>query len=233
MIGLIGAMPMEVEPLIKRLEDHHCEQAGPFEFHLGMLAGAEAVVMCCGISKVNAAMSTQALLMRYQPERIIHLGVGGGLIRGLDVCDVVVARDCIQYDVDTSVLGDPPGFVSTVDRIDFPCDPQMTAGILRAGAALRKKGRKVLEARVATGDRFLSDSDEKRKIVEEFGALLCDQESCAVAQVCFVNGVPFAVVRAVSDASDGEHAAEYANYMPKAAKIAADLVWKYLANIYK
>jgi len=228
MIGLIGAMPMEVEPLIQRMTDRRMEQDGPHRFYAGSLAGVEVAVLCCGISKVNAAMGAQALVSKYRPELVLHVGVGGALVKGLDVGDVVVAGDCVQYDVDTTALGDPLGFVSTVRKITFPCDRDAVHGILAAADRMRRKGRRVIEGRVATGDRFLTRAEEKQEIVREFGAFLCDQESCAIAQVCHVHGTPCAVIRAVSDASDGQHASEYENHAPLAAKNAAELAWKYL-----
>ena len=164
----------------------------------------------------------------------IHIkehGEDGALVKGLDVGDIVVAGDCVQYDVDTTALGDPPGFVSTVRKITFPCDRDAVRGILAAADRMRRKGRRVIEGRVATGDRFLTRAEEKQEIVREFGAFLCDQESCAIAQVCHVHGTPCAVIRAVSDASDGQHASEYENHAPLAAKNAAELAWKYLENL--
>lgn len=231
MIGLIGAMPMEVEPLIRRMTDCRQEQAGPHSFCVGFLSGVEVAVLCCGVSKVNAAMGAQALIMKYNPELVLHVGVGGALVKGLDVGDIVVAGDCVQYDVDTTALGDPPGFVSTVKMITFPCDRDAVRGILAAADRMRRKGRRVIEGRVATGDRFLTRGEDKRAIVYEFGAFICDQESCAIAQVCHVYGTPCAVIRAVSDASDGEHAREYENHAPMAARNAAELAWKYLENL--
>ena len=232
MIGLIGAMPMEVEPLIRRMSGVQRRKAGPFEICIGRMAGTDAAVLCCGVGKVNAALGAQALILEARPELVLHIGVGGSLVPGLDIGDVVVAGDCVQYDVDTTALGDPLGFVSTVECITFPCDREAVKAILAAGDFLRKRGRRVIEGRVATGDRFLTASDEKRSIVYEFGAFTCDQESCAIAQACLLYETPCAVIRAVSDASDGINAGEYENHAPKAAKTAAELAWKFLENCY-
>ena len=227
-IGLIGAMPMEVAPVLARLERAREERIGPSQCWLGALEGAEVVVECCGIGKVNAAMGAQAMLQAYRINRVVHLGVGGALSGGLRVGDVVVAEGCVQYDVDTTALGDLPGFVSTVEKIVFDCDAQMRKEILAAAEAMPDRSFDVRSGVVATGDRFLTRAEEKRKIVQAFHALICDQESCAIAQVCGVNGVPMAVIRAVSDAADGAHAEEFARYAQLAVQNGFSVLLRYL-----
>lgn len=224
-IALVGAMPMEVEPYLTRIGDARREECGPFAFHLGTACGVPVAVLCCGIGKVNAAMAVQALIDRLAPGLVLHSGVGGSLTAGLRLLDALIARDCVQYDVDTTALGDPPGMISTIDRISLPCDAAVADGLM---AAAKEAGANAKFGRVATGDRFLSSAEEKRGIAEAFGALTCDQESAAIAQVCFVHNVPCGVVRAVSDATDGAHGDEFKVYAPRAAEIAAGIVWRFL-----
>lgn len=230
-VGLIGAMPIELEPLMAQLEDAREEHVGPLTFHLGRIAGVDVVVGCCGIGKVNAAMGAQAMLQEYHPRKVIHVGVGGGLIGRLKVGDVVIASGCVQYDVDTTALGDPPGFVSTVNKIEFECDRDVREDILAAANGMTERRFELFSGRVATGDRFLTRRQEKQRIVDDFSALTCDQESCAIAQVCCIHGAPVAVIRAVSDASDDVHADEYANFASAAAGNAASVALRYLESL--
>ena len=223
--GIIGAMPSEAELLKGQMEDL-CEiKIGRLTFWEGLLCGQDAVIAVCGIGKVNAAMAVQALIGRLAPGLVLHSGVGGSLTAGLGLLDALIARDCVQYDVDTTALGDPPGMISTIDRVSLPCDAAVADGLM---AAAREAGASAKFGRVATGDRFLSSAEEKRGIAEAFGALTCDQESAAIAQVCFVHNVPCGVVRAVSDATDGAHGDEFKVYAPRAAEIAAGIVWRFL-----
>ena len=127
-------------------------------------------------------------------------------------------------------MGGPLGRISTIDRIELPCDPRVAEKLLTAAREVLPEGNRAVLGRVATGDRFLDAGEVKRQIVRDFGAQLCDQESCAVAQVCFVNGVPCGVVRAVSDATDSDHQAEYEQFSDSAAATAAGIIWKYLEN---
>lgn len=232
-IGLIGAMPMEVAPFLERLENVREEFEGPLKFYTGNLCDVPAVVGCCGISKVNAAMGTQAMIQKYHPRLIIHTGVGGALSEQLKIGDVVVAQGCVQYDVDTTAIGDPVGFVSTVNRILFECDAELSGAIIDACRLSEARSFAVHSGVVSTGDRFLNCGEDKRWVADTFGALTCDQESCAVVQVCAVNRTPAAVVRAVSDASDGAHAAEYETYMPVAAQNAASAAMWFMEKFGK
>ena len=162
-IALVGAMPMEVEPYLTRIGDARREECGPFAFHLGTACGVPVAVLCCGIGKVNAAMAVQALIGRLAPGLVLHSGVGGSLTAGLGLLDALIARDCVQYDVDTTALGDPPGMISTIDRVSLPCDAAVADGLM---AAAREAGASAKFGRVATGDRFLSAAEEKRGIAE-------------------------------------------------------------------
>ncbi len=224
-VALVGAMPMEVAPYLQRMQDVRCEDLGPFAFHCGTAFGVPVVAMQCGVGKVNAAMAAQALIERCAPALVLHTGVGGSLTGALGLLDALIARDCVQYDVDTTALGDPPGMISTIERVSLPCDAGVAAGLLDAAAAC---GIRALPGRAATGDRFLTAAAEKRAIAERFGALTCDQESAAIAQVCYVHRVPCGIVRAVSDATDGAHGEEFGSFAPRAAELAAAIAWRFL-----
>ena len=227
-IGLIGAMSKEIAPLLVGMEDRREERVGTFVFHIGTLRGVPAIVCCCGVGKVNAAMGAQTMLLHYAPRFVLHLGVGGSLTERLRVGDVVAARDCVQYDIDVSALGEPLGLVSGPERIDFPCNARAAEQICIAAQEHRAAGFNVVIGRVATGDRFLTKAEDKAFIVENFGALTCDQESCAIAQACYINETPFAVIRAVSDASDGAHGEEFRQNVGRVSDIAADIALEFL-----
>ena len=229
-IGLIGAMQKEIAPYLEWMDGTEEVRVGPHRFWLGEAFGLSVAVGCCGIGKVNAAMGTQAMLLGCRPGMVLHAGVGGALVDGLRVGDAVVACDCVQYDVDTTAIGDPLGMISTIDRIELPCDPLISGTLLTAAREVLPEVNRAVLGRIATGDRFLGAGEVKRQIVRDFGAQLCDQESCAVAQVCFVNGVPCGVVRMVSDATDGNHQAEYEQFSDCAAATAAGIIWKFLEN---
>lgn len=136
MIGIIGAMDIEVDLLKAQMQEPQTKTVSGISFVQGLLCGRPAVVARCGVGKVNAAVCAQTMILNYAPESVINTGVAGSLSNTFDIGDVVVADYVVQGDVDTTALGDPPGFISTVDIIKIPCSPSVRGGLLEAGTAL-------------------------------------------------------------------------------------------------
>ena len=225
MIGIIGAMAIEVAPLLSELLDPQEDILSGRTFHRGIMRGHEAVVVQCGVGKVNAAMCTEALILTYRPSLVINVGVAGALTGALRVGDVAVAKDLVQYDVDTTAVGDPLGLVSTVNRIDFPCAEWAVKKIMCAAGEMDIRASVV---RIASGDRFNDDPQTTRLITEYFHAEACEMEACPIGQVCLVNGVECAVIRGISDSTEGVHSDEYSQFNAFAAERAAGLLLSFL-----
>ena len=214
-IGIIGAMDAEVESLVGILENKKIEKVGSIDFYSGHLFEKEVVVAKCGIGKVFAAICAEAMILKYSPSLIVNTGVGGALGRGISTTDVVIADKLCQHDMDTSAIGDPKGLVSGINKIYFEADPRAIKILTEAANSLSVRS---FVGTVATGDKFIADPTDKANIVSEFSAISCEMEGCAIAQVAYVNGVPFAVVRAISDSADGEATMDYPTFLPVAAK---------------
>ncbi|MBQ2794255.1 MAG: 5'-methylthioadenosine/adenosylhomocysteine nucleosidase [Clostridia bacterium] len=219
-IGVIGAMDPEVDELVARLSGLKSETVGSVTFHSGELLGKRVVIAKCGIGKVFAAIATEAMILKYSPRLIVNTGVGGAASAGLSPLDVVIADRLCQHDMDTSAIGDPKGLVSGINLIYFEADSRAVE-ILTAAAEKMGVGYSV--GAIATGDKFVSSLEEKTRINTDFGAVACEMEGCAVAQVALVNGVKFAVVRAISDSADGSASMEYSKFLPEAARISTAL----------
>lgn len=162
-------------------------------------------ILACigGVSKVNAAMATQILCMKYGVDLVLNSGVAG-CFTDLPLAALVVASDLVQHDVDTSAAGDPPGLVSTVNRISFPVwEPELCVELLA------QAGFDAVMGRVATSDSFLAHGERIDYIRETFDPLLAEMEGCAAAQVCLRNGVKFVALKSVSDHMSAE---EYADF---------------------
>ncbi len=219
-IGIIGAMEPEVADLIARLDGHTERTVSGVVFHSGILLGKRAVIARCGVGKVFAAICTEAMILEYSPELIINTGVGGAVADGLKTGDIVIASELCQHDMDTSPIGDPVGLISGINKIYFEADRRACELLLSSARAL---GLSASLGRIATGDRFVASREEKRRIREVFAADVCEMEGGAVAHTAFVNGTPFAIVRAISDSADGEAAMDYPTFLPLAAKRSAQL----------
>lgn len=189
-VALQFAMPVEFRALpgAGELEPFETVSGVPF-FDLG-----EGLTACVGgVSKVNAAMASEILCLKYGVDLILNAGIAG-CATDLPTGTLVVAREFVQHDVDTSGAGDPLGMVSTVNRTEFP-----TWAPERCAALLRRLGYEAVLGRVATGDWFAVKGDRSAWIRDTFHPDLVEMEGCAIAQVCLRNGVGFAALKSVSD----------------------------------
>lgn len=228
-IGIIGALDKEVEILVESLEGHEVEAAGSVEFHTGRLFGRSVAVARCGVGKVFAAICAQTMIIKYSPKLIVNTGVGGALASSLAVTDTVIADRLVQHDMDTSAIGDPKGLVSGINKVWFETDKEAN-GILSLAA--EELGIRALTGAIASGDKFIASADDKKRIVDEFGACACEMEGAAIAQTAYVNGVRFAVIRAISDTADESSGMTYQEFMPIAARNSARLALALVKNIH-
>ena len=219
-IGIIGAMEPEVQAIIATLEEKESETVSGITFHTGKIGEKSVAVAKCGIGKVFAALCTEIMILKYAPNLLVNTGVGGALASGITTCDIVIASDLCQHDMDTSAIGDPKGLVSGINMIYFEADKRATQILLSNAKDLGLNARL---GRIASGDKFIASKEDKTRIVTDFSADACEMEGCAIAQTAFVNGTPFAVVRAISDSADGEATMDYPTFLPLAARNSTNL----------
>jgi adenosylhomocysteine nucleosidase len=219
-IAVIGAMEPEVEALISALEDEKSDTVSGITVHTGSIYGKRVAVAKCGIGKVFAAICAQTLILNYSPDLIVNTGVGGALRSGITTGDIVIADSLCQHDMDTSAIGDPKGLVSGINMIYFDADKRAVDILLASAGEL---GLKATKGRIASGDKFIASKEDKARIIADFSADACEMEGCAIAQTAYVNGTPFAVVRAISDSADGEATMDYPTFLPIAARNSTNL----------
>lgn len=228
MIGIIGALDIELERLIDAMQEPVHREISGVPFTCGKLLGTDVVIARAGVGKVNAAVCAQTMALIYEPELIINSGVSGALSPELRVGDVVIGTDVVQHDVDTTALGDEPGFVSTVDRLSFPLDNFASTAI---AAAAEELGIRAVRGRIASGDQFVASTERKEEIVRLFSAVTCEMEAGAIAHVCFLNRIPCAVIRSISDGGNEEAPMSYEEFLPLAAKNSSELTLAYLKSL--
>ena len=225
-IGIIGAMDAEVEALIAAMRDRATEVVGGIEFNTGIISGKRVALAKCGVGKVFAAMCASVMALKYSPSLIVNTGVGGAADVNLRANDVVFADKLLQYDMDTSAVGDPVGLISGINKIYFESDPR-AVGILEEAAKELSVSYKV--GTVATGDRFVAEPEEKLMLAKRFGAVACEMEGGAIAHVAYVNSIPFAVVRAISDSVFGDASVDFMKFLKTAAEVSSKLTMKLIA----
>ncbi len=227
--GVIGAVRDEVSLLFEALRDSgepvRVSYRGNLEVHEGVLGGTPVAVVCCGVGKVNAALCAQILISSFGVEAIINTGSAGGLDEGLRVLDMVVATDTVQHDFDVTAFGYPPGQVPGADSPFLRADERLREIALiafdRAGKA---DGHRMVAGRIASGDAFVTDSALRARVVERFEPTCVEMEGAAIAQVAAANGVPFAILRSVSDLAGHEASMSYDEFAVRAAHVSARVV---------
>ena len=226
MIGIITAMEKEMEAL--KIENASKEKIGHITFTKGTICGKEVVAAVSGIGKVFAAMCAEAMILTYSPALIVHLGVAGSLSESLGVLDLAVATGTVQYDMDTTPLGDPLGLISGLNIVELPCDEKYTEILYSAALSLGIRAEKGI---IATADKFCASKEDKEHILSHFPAIACEMEGGSVAQVCCANKVPFCLFRAISDSADGEAPMSYEAVTAKASENAGKLMNAFLRNV--
>lgn len=221
MIGIIGAMSVEIDALRAKLtQPQEITQSG-IRFTKGKLHGQEVVLAVCGIGKVFAAVCAQTMILLFSPKLILNTGVAGGLDSDLSIGDVVVATHLVQHDMDTTPLGDPPGLISGINRVEFPTHEPTR---LAMKACVEAQGVRCKLGAVASGDQFVAGGEKKDFIRSTFGASACEMEGAAIAHTCFVNGVDCAVIRAISDGANDDSHMDYPTFVAMAAENSAKAV---------
>lgn len=222
-LGIIGAMDVEVALLLERLEGDAVTTHARMDFHEGRLQGLPVVVVRCGVGKVNAAVCAEALSARFGVTHVVNTGVAGCLAPDLGVGDVLVSRDVVHHDVDATNFGYAPGEVPGLGAAAFEADEALAGEALEAARAVAPGVTSRL-GRVASGDQFVRDQATKDRVRSTFGADCCEMEGASIAQACWLNGIPFVVVRAISDRADGSSPVEYPVFERKAAHDCAGIV---------
>ncbi len=220
-LGIIGAMDIEVALLKEKMTAITVTEKAGMAFYDGILEGLPAVVVQCGVGKVNAAMCAQILCDCFGVTHLVNTGIAGSLCAELDIGDFVVSRDAMYHDFDCVHFGYEMGKVPGMDVVAFPADEGMCAHALAAAEAVHPNHTKV--GRIASGDLFVAEKGAKARIIEKTGALCTEMEGAAIAQTAYRNGVPFVILRAISDKADDSAEMDYPTFERIAAHRCAEV----------
>lgn len=215
-LGLIGAMNEEIELLVKHIDNIKETTKAGITYREGRFFGKDVVVCRSGVGKVNAAVCTQILLDTYGVDAIVFTGVAGALDPELDIGDIVVSTECMQHDMDVTALGFARGIIPYEATSVFVAD----AGLQRLAyeASERLFPGKAKQGRVLSGDQFVASRETVRQLHEELQGVCTEMEGASVAQVCSMNGVPYVVIRSMSDKADGSAHVNFAEFTVKASE---------------
>ena len=220
-LGIIGAMDIEVATLKERMEQVQVATHAGSTYYEGVLEGTPAVVVQCGVGKVNAALCAQILCSVYGVSHIVNTGIAGSLCAQLDIGDLVVSQDAMYHDFDCVHFGYEMGRVPGMDVTAFPADAQLVQ--LACAAAEKVNPGHSKMGRVASGDLFVAAKAAKEAIIEKTGALCTEMEGAAIAHTAYRNGVPFVILRAISDKADDSAEMDYPTFERIAAHRCAEV----------
>lgn len=216
LIGIIGAMEEEVLALKEKMNVEEVRSVASLEFYKGRLNNRDVVVVQSGIGKVNAAICTQILIDVYRVAGIINTGVGGALHRDLNIGDVVISTDTLQHDMDATGFGYDQGEIPRMETSTFKADTHMIH-LAETACDHLKSSVKVYKERIVSGDLFVSDPGMKSKLFDQFSAYCTEMEGAAVAQTCYLNHLPFVVIRSISDQADASAEVNFDAFAKEAA----------------
>lgn len=217
-LGIIGAMTVEIDSLKAQMEGLEKTEKAGMEFCTGTLEGLEVVVVVCGVGKVNAAMCVQILADCFSVTHIINTGIAGSLCAELDIGDLVISREAIYHDFTCHALN-PAYTVGQVPGLpvrSFPADADMISYTCSAAEAVYPGHFRV--GTVASGDQFVCQKALKAQIIADTGALCTEMEGAAIAHAAWRNGIPFVVIRAISDKADDSAQMDYPTFEAIAAR---------------
>lgn len=231
-IGIIGAMDEEVALLKNKMADGMESEVANSHFYSGKLEGTDAILVKSNIGKVNAALATALLIDRYHPEIIINTGSAGGFDTSLNIGDVVISTDIRHHDVDVTAFNYEYGQVPDMPPSFVP-DPYLVE-IAEKAAQKNDAEVQIVKGLIATGDSFMSDPDRVRSVKEKFPDLkAAEMEAAAIAQVCYQFGVPFVIIRSLSDIAGKDADRSFDQFLETAAKHSASLIISMIKELKK
>ena len=229
-LGIIGAMKVEVETLQNAMTGKKIQTIAGMDFCEGLLEGLPAVVVECGVGKVNAAVCAQILCSCYKISHLVNTGVAGSLKAEINIGDIVVSTDACYHDVDATIFGYALGEVPQLGVRFFEADKEMQE---KAIASCKEVNPEigVYSGRVVSGDQFIASREVKNKIAEHFDGACTEMEGCSIAHVAFLNQIPFVILRAISDKADDSAEEDYPSFERKAAIRCAKLVEDFVGRL--
>lgn len=229
-IGLLGAMDEEIELLLQDMTDKTLHTHGGIAFTSGRLHGCSVIVCKSGVGKVNAAVTTQLLIDRFEAGTILFTGVAGAVHPELNIGDIVISSTCQQHDMDVTPLGFARGIIPYQKVSDFPADSKLIQLAQDACGRLCQDHR-YLVGRVLSGDQFVADRETVKELYDTLQGACVEMEGAAVAQVCYMNAVPFVILRSMSDKADGSASVNFTEFTVVASKRSYHILSDMIAHL--
>lgn len=229
LIGIIGAMDIEVQALKELMDDAKIEKISSVEFYRGKIEGVDTVVAVAGVGKVNAAVCAQTMILKYSPDYVINTGVAGGLAPELKIGDITVADRVVEHDMDTTPVGDELGFITGINKVYMDCDEKIANLMCEVIENLGNVN--VVRGTIASGDQFIASDTQRQHIMKNFNAVSAEMEGASIGHVCTMNDVKFGVLRSISDGANSDSAVDFPTFAKSAAETAVKIIRAMLCEL--
>ena len=224
-IGIIGAMEEEINEIINKIENKKHEKVAFLDVYIGEIYEHEVYVARSSEGKVNAAVCTQAMILKYDLDMILNVGVAGAISDKLQIGGIAISSSTVEFDQDTTALGYDAGFTFGINKVYVDCNKNICDKIYN----IAKEDYNTEVGVIASSDKFVSDEDTKDYIKNNFdGVIAVDMETASISHVCYLNNVPFCAIRAISDSTKAVQYKEFVNF---ATKNLYDVLMLFLQNI--
>ncbi|MDX5475209.1 MAG: 5'-methylthioadenosine/adenosylhomocysteine nucleosidase [Bacillaceae bacterium] len=215
-IGIIGAMQLEIDLLLEKIELRKEYEIAGFPFLTGVINGKEIVVTRCGVGKVNSASCTQILINKFDVNCIINTGIAGSLREDVGVCDIVISTDVTHHDVRKAQMKNLFPFQETFSACE----------------ELKNLAQKICElkninhhcGRIVSGESFVKEKMVKDTLIKEYSPACVEMEGSSIGHVSYINKIPFLIIRCISDNADEHASTSYEEFEEIAGKQSASVV---------
>lgn len=222
-IGIIVAMEEEKEAVLDIMKEKEIKDIYELQFVQGKINNTKCILVRCGVGKVNAARTTQLLIDNFDVECVINVGSAGAINSFLNIGDVVIGKHVVQHDFDITAFGHSKGYITGIGE-NIQCDEALVKKFAETINNFAKRDYYIKLGVVATGDIFCTEPWMKDKINTKFDADVVDMECAAIAQVCYLDSIPFIVIRSVSDTPNKKNASTFEENLELASKRSANIL---------
>ena len=221
LLGIICALKSEQAPILRNMEFIEEISKAGMAFTRGKVNGQEIVTVVCGVGKVNAAVCTEIMIEVLGCTHIVNLGVAGGLAEDVYPLDIVAATDLVQHDVEVTAFGEKLGQIPNLDTFSFEADSHLLSILDRAAL---KNDISLHKGRIVSGDQFIANQEKVRFLIKEFEAVAVEMEGASIAHVCYLNEIPFLVIRSISDNANNGAGMDFEEFKVSASEITWNLI---------
>ena len=228
-LAIMGAMEEEIEPLLSHFKDVNVVEFANNKYYEVSYNGLDIVIAYSKIGKVFASLTATTMIEKFGCDTLLFSGVAGAINSKLQIGDLIIADKLCQHDLDITAFGHPNGFVPGGSVFVETSKELRDIAIEVAG----ENDLKVIVGTIATGDQFVHSTERKDFIESTFNADALEMEGASVAVVCDALGVPFFVLRAISDSADMDAGFDFDEFLKSSAINSANYLIKIVEKLNK